>query len=632
MVGAGPRGLSLLERLCANADPAGHPVRVHVVDPYPPGAGRVWRTAQAGLLLMNTVAAQVTVFTDDSVRMAGPVVPGPSLYEWAQLAGLEPAGTYPDAVLAEAAALGPDSYPSRAFYGHYLRWAFRRVTGTAPDGIEVAVHATRAVALGDGPDGTHTVLLADGTRLAGLDAVVLTQGHLPVEPSAEERRLAAFAREHRLTYRPPANPADCDLSDDLDGVGPGEPVGLRGLGLNFFDHMALLTAGRGGTFSGPAGDLVYHPSGREPVLYAGSRRGVPYHSRGENQKGATGRHTPLLLTAATIAGLSRRAAAEGGLQFARDVWPLVAREVETVYYATMLRQYGRRAEAELVMQAYPGCPAPAALLDGLGIPPELRWDWDLTALPYGDRVFTGPADFREWLLEHLRADAAHARAGNLSGPRKAALDVLRDLRNEVRLLVEHGGLAPRSHREELDGWYTPLNAYLSIGPPVRRVDEMVALVRAGVVHVLGPGTRLTLGRSAFVLEAAAVPGSRVEVSALVEARLPDTDLRRTADPLVRRMLAEGRCTAYRVRDSYQTGGLAVGRRPNRVLDPAGRAQPRLFAFGVPTESVHWVTAAGARPGVDSVSLSDADAIARAVLELAAGRVRAAEVPVEAAAV
>jgi hypothetical protein len=41
----------------------------------------------------------------------------------------------------------------------------------------------------------------------------------------------------------------------------------------------------------------------------------------------------------------------------------------------------------------------------------------------------------------------------------------------------------------------------------------------------------------------------------------------------------------------------------------------VFAFGVPTESVHWVTAAGARPGVDSISLADADAIARAVLQL-----------------
>lgn len=41
--------------------------------------------------------------------------------------------------------------------------------------------------------------------------------------------------------------------------------------------------------------------------------------------------------------------------------------------------------------------------------------------------------------------------------------------------------------------------------------------------------------------------------------------------------------------------------------------PRRFAYGVPTESVHWVTAAGIRPGVGSVTLEDSDAIAAAVL-------------------
>jgi hypothetical protein len=48
LVGAGPRGTSVLERLCASAPellPPGARLTVHVVDPAPPGAGRVWRTS-----------------------------------------------------------------------------------------------------------------------------------------------------------------------------------------------------------------------------------------------------------------------------------------------------------------------------------------------------------------------------------------------------------------------------------------------------------------------------------------------------------------------------------------------------------------------------------------------------------
>lgn len=638
IIGAGPRGLSVLERLCADAREraAGTTVAVHVVDPARPGAGSVWRTRQSHHLLMNTVASQVTLFTDPSVEMAGAPASGPSLYEWAR--GLTGAGAsheagaadaahgadvaYDDQVLAEARDLTPDSYPTRAFYGHYLEWVFRRVVRTAPPLLTVTVHPLRAVRLHDEEDGRQCVTLANGTRISGLDAVVMAQGHLPVTPDAGELRLAEFARAHGLRHVRPANPADTELS----AVAPGEPVALRGLGLNFFDHMALFTLGRGGSFDRRDGALVYRPSGREPRLYAASRRGVPYHSRGRNQKGAHGRHHSWLLTPAKLAEL-RGVADRGGIDFSRDLWPLIAKEVETVFYAALL---ARRTDPETVLRfqrltlAWPwGSAEEADVFDEFAIAPEDRWDWKHIARPYGDRSFRDTDDYRTWLLETLRRDLAESEAGNVEGPLKAALDVLRDLRNEIRLAVDHGGLAGRSHREDLDGWYTPLNAFLSIGPPPCRIEEMIALIEAGVLRILGPGMRVEpdAHAGAFVVESPEVPGSRTEVTTLVEARLPEPDLRRTADPLLRHLATTGACRPYEIRDprhgAHQTGGVAVTERPYRLIDTDGRVHPRRFAYGVPTESVHWVTAAGIRPGVNSVTLGDSDAIALALLELAA---------------
>ncbi|XVQ85536.1 FAD/NAD(P)-binding protein [Microbispora siamensis] len=645
VIGAGPRGMSVIERLCANARrlPPRARVLLHVVDPYPPGAGQVWRTDQPGQLLMNTVASQVTLFTDPSVDIRGPLETGPSLYEWARHlvlfadSGLSPEGVAED-VLAEARRLGPDTYPTRAFYGRYLRWVFERVVARAPRQVEVRVHATRATALDDVPGtGAQRVVLEDGTVLGSLDAVVLAQGHLPVEPSAAEREAAAYAAAHGLVHVPPANPADADLS----AVRPGEAVLLRGLGLNFFDHMALLTLGRGGRFErGEAGRLVYRPSGREPRLYAGSRRGIPYQSRGENQKGVEGRHEPLVLTPGRIESLAARSAARGGLDFRADLWPLIAKEVETVYYATLLGRRDCECMADRFRTAYLahawGDAGEAMVLDAFGIGPALRWDWERVAEPYRGIGFSGPDDFREWLTAYLRTDLAQAREGNVSGPLKAALDVLRDLRNEVRQVVDHGGLTGRSHRDDLDRWYTPLNAFLSIGPPAERVEQMIALIEAGVLTVVGPDMRVHARDGAFEAESAAVPGSAVRARVLVEARLPEIDLRRTADPLLRHLLGTGQCRAYviggrRGEDGHETGGLAVTRRPYRLLDADGRAHPRRFAYGVPTESVHWVTAAGVRPGVNSVILGDSDAIARSVLALTPARAlqsryRAARVP------
>ncbi|MGW2559784.1 FAD/NAD(P)-binding protein [Streptomyces sp. NPDC001514] len=634
LVGAGPRGTSVLERLCASVPELAPdtPLTVHVIDPAPAGPGQVWRTDQPAELLMNTVASQVTLFTDESVDCEGPIRPGPSLYEWAA------------ARAGEEGRLGPDDYPTRACYGRYLEWAFRRTVERAPRTVRVEVHRARAVRLDEHDDGSQRVALDDGTVLAGLSAVVLAQGHLPVVPGAVSARLGEYAARHGLRYFAPANPADLDLS----AIAPGETVLLRGLGLNFFDHMALLTTGRGGVFVREGERVAYRPSGREPRLYAGSRRGIPYQARGDNAKGASGRHQPLVLTPDVIAVFRKRADAGDPPDFLGEIWPLVAKEVETVYYEALLApetgagagtsepgaDSGSGTESgsgtgsgsgtetgsgsqlpgfrARFLDAPHGSPEEAAVLDAYGCAEAERWSWERVSYPHRGENFTGPAAFRGWLLAHLRRDAEYAALGNVAGPVKAALDVLRDVRNEVRQIVDHAGLSGTSRRDHLDRWYTPLNAFLSIGPPRRRIEEMVALIEAGVLEVVGPRMTVRTEDGLFTAGSPDVPGSEVSATTLIEARLPEPDLRRSRDELLARLLRTGECRPHAV-DGYETGGLDVTERPYRLIDRQGRAHPRRFAVGVPTEGVHWVTAAGARPGVDSVTLSDADAVARAVL-------------------
>ncbi|WP_330332222.1 FAD/NAD(P)-binding protein [Streptomyces sp. NBC_00536] len=634
IVGAGPRGLSVLERLCAQErkSPAHDALTVHIVDPAPPGAGNVWRTAQPRHLLMNTVASQITLFTDDSVRIEGPIEEGPSLYAWARR--LDPSNPgheerYGAQTLAEARELGPDTYPTRAFYGHYLQWAFEEALDAAPAHMDIQVHRTRAIALHDSgvPGGAQSVELADGVRLSGLSAVILAQGHLPAKLTPEEQRLADFATEYGLSYTGPANPADTDLT----AITPGRPVLLRGLGLNFFDYMALFTLGRGGFFERRAdGRLVYRPSGLEPKMYAGSRRGIPYQARGENEKGPDGRYAPRLLTVARVDAM-RAAAKEGDwIHFGIHIWPLIQKEVQSVYYERLLAARGEDPAAVAAFTdrylAAPDEDAEDLLLLEAGVEDGQRWNWETLSRPYGDLRFTGRDDFRRWMLAYLLRDAHEARAGNVSGPLKAALDVLRDLRNEIRIAVDHGGLEANSHRDDLEGWYTPLNAFLSIGPPVSRIDELIALASAGIVEFTGPGLRVTADPDgpdgpAFVATASGVDAPDIRTTALIEARLPHPDLRRTTDALLVQLLASGQCRPYKIMGAcgieYETGGLAVSERPYRLVDAEGREHPRRFAYGVPTESVHWVTAAGIRPGVGSVTLEDSDAIAHAALALPA---------------
>ena len=68
IVGAGPRGISLVERLAAHlrTTPLHSPLRLHIIDDAPLGAGRIWDTEQTRTLCMNTLAGAVTLFTEPS--------------------------------------------------------------------------------------------------------------------------------------------------------------------------------------------------------------------------------------------------------------------------------------------------------------------------------------------------------------------------------------------------------------------------------------------------------------------------------------------------------------------------------------------------------------------------------------
>ncbi|MFL6114289.1 MAG: FAD/NAD(P)-binding protein, partial [Catenulispora sp.] len=226
IVGAGPRGTGVLERLLANAGDLldGQCLHIDVVDPYPPGGGRVWRADQSGLMWMNATAENITMFPDDTVRCEGPIRPGPSLTEWSAGRG--------------------DRFASRQEQQRYLAWFFDRVVAERPPNVTVETHLAVATRLDEGSGGGQRVWLAGQPEPLAADVVILAMGHLDAAPSAPERELTAFADRHRLAYLPRAYSADADLSR----FRPGEPVVLRGFGLAFIDLMVLLTEARGGRY------------------------------------------------------------------------------------------------------------------------------------------------------------------------------------------------------------------------------------------------------------------------------------------------------------------------------------------------------------------------------------------------
>ncbi|MFD4986512.1 FAD/NAD(P)-binding protein [Streptomyces sp. NPDC058374] len=611
VIGSGPRGLSVLERMAlrlAQSPPAG-PVVIHLIDAVEVGCGRVWRTDQPAYLLMNTVADEISMFS-------GPLVPGtrsqpgagPSLAQWWQQHSTD----FP----------GPNSYAPRALYGQYLHFVLDSIEAALPDKVTLVRRRQTAAQLrGDGNRG-YRLKLADGSVLAA-HRVVLTTGHARPRLTGPSQELSEFAAQRTHLRYVPAGPAAEMRLDELSG---GSAVGVMGLGLTFYDVMAALTLGRGGRFTEAAdGTLRYRPSGDEPLLFAGSRSGLLMPGRGVNYKPLDQVYDPAVFTERRVARLK----AGARLDFVRDVFPWLRAEMDLVSTLAHNRAATGSAQRERFVHAVAAeaehtCPDIAVLADQHGLAPMAAPDLDTLAQPFRGRVFTGPGHFRRALADVVEADLREADRGNLHSPRKAALDVLRDVRWLICALVDFAALRPSSHERDFLGWYAQRSAFLVSGPPRVRLRQALALMDSGVLTVLGPNTRFTVdaAHDRFVGQSEVVADSRVLLDTVIDARVPPTDIRLDDSPLMTDLHARGVVRPYRndwgpphgPREGFETGGVAVTQAPYHPLSATGEADRGTCVLGIPTEHTRWfMTVGGRRPGFWSQFDQDADDVARSVL-------------------
>jgi methylaspartate mutase epsilon subunit len=463
------------------------------------------------------------------------------------------------------------------------------------------------------PSAPVSVRLQDGRHLK-VDRAVLTTGHQICEPPAEQRRLEAFAAQ-RLQAQYIRGDSSADLP--LDAIPAGVAVGVIGLGLSFYDVVAQLTLGRGGRFVDDGeGRLRYLPSGREPLLVAGSRGGLPLPARGRNQKRPDHTYRPRILTVARI----RQRRARGPIDFRTCVLPFLLAEIDLVYCETTARARGvldvdQPDLASDVDQLGPRR-ALARVRERLGLTDLPALDLEALARPLVDQEFASPQDYHDAVRAWIDDDLAAAAQGNADGPLKAALDVLRDVRGVLREAVDFGGLSAESH-EDFQGWFGPLASFLSAGPPMIRLAQTRALLDAGVLVLAGPDTRFETGPEGFVVRSPQVAGSARTVPVLLDARQPVPDLDRDTSELSRQLRARGVLTTWTNESGprpTRTGGVAVTRAPFHPIGDQG-VDTALHVLGIPTEHTRWFTQVGSgRPQVWTGFAADADAIAAALVQ------------------
>lgn len=610
IIGAGPRGISVLERLLSRiSQRPSTAVTIHLIDPFEPGPGRVWQVEQSPLYLMNTPAYFPTAVPAD-----GGYNGTASFAQWRTEA-------LPD--------MHDTAYPTRAQYGAYLRATYAQLTAALPDGVQVLWH--RALAESVRPltkqptkQPGYSVSLGSAGPSLVVDAVVLALGHVPAQLTQEQQTFQVAAASNGLQYYPPAVPVDVTW----DAVPDGDAVLIRGLGLNFFDIFAQLTVGRGGRFTeteGAAGAaLKYHPSGREPHLLITSRRGVPYRAKSQIDQ--------YYAPAAHIAWLQRFLDETGGeVSFAEDVRPQIERDVATAYYRTLVMNE-RSPRSLAVAEALPRLePAwvkveqafgnPAEFAAALGsfealLPEAERFNLAALSWPLEGQDFSTSDELTAAILQHLDADYAAALRGE-ADPWKMVVAVLNRSRAVVKDLVNDGRFDEASWPGQIRSSFEPLVELLASGPPAHRIAELAAAVRAGVVEFVGPEPEVRVTDEGFAMRSPRVHDDAARARTLIEAMVPGNHLARTDSALIRQLLDDGLARARWPEERGKGSGFDVAPGSLEALNGAGEPSVGLYVLGLQLSSWRWGTAIAAEASPEYASgtqaLRDADAIAAHIL-------------------
>lgn len=623
IVGMGPRGTSIMERIAARG---ARGLTVHLVDDQAFGAGRIWRTDQDRDMCMNTLAGAVTLFTDDSFTGAGPVQEGPTLHEWCRLvaefaggeradvadvrrsffeSGAEPGPVLGDrGFLAEVARTLPGSHPSRALYGFYCDWVLRTSLQRLGAGVEIVRHHTRATSITPAAAGRVLVGLADGTALPA-DAVALSPGWLPSDPNPADLRLAELSTGRDVVWIPPDSP----IHQDLTGIRAGEDIIVRGLGMGFFDSVSMLTIGRGGRFETiPGNRLRYVRSGDEPVIHVGSRRGLPFLAKSV-YNGLPPAPRLRRLRAAERRGLSTP------LRFRDEVWPHLVRDAAEAFHVTLARS--TPIDLPAILDAIDGDDLPS-LPDRLRpLLPDGLDPFDLPAV-FSHRITpSSVAEYRRTIRKAMETDLVEADAGPDS-PLKAALWEVNGARRWSLERSAFDGI-------DAEGYAGDLAAFLSFGgmigsgPPAFRVRQLLALVDAGLVRFIGPDITVGIEESHFTAHSPVVEGSEVRARVLLDAWVRLHDVRRTRDPLLRQLIHDGLAEPFGRRNAgggrTPGSGLRIDEVTSELIGPAGRHGIHLL--GVPSDAVRGDTIIAPMPGTDATMLRELDACVEDMLQ--AGR-------------
>ena len=574
IVGLGSWGLCVLERTVSRARRTTAPIRVHVVEPGQLGGG-IYTMQQPDYLVLNNPCGQLSLYASPEGDEDPPYAVG--LHQWVVEKGYRWVGYECRIGTAGTPILATDFLPRRLM-GEYLAWFYDTLLADAPANLEIVRHFASATDITPEIGGRERIRLDNGTTIS-VEHVVLTSGHTWNEELVGDSPDVRYLRPYPVDY------FDIPLP-------PGAPIAIAGMGLVGFDLLTALTVGRGGTFEDVGDRKRYVPSGREPEIYLYSRSGVPYCAKPAHGIDSYGDYEPIVCTPEAFRELTNPGSSplRRRVDFRNDLLPLLFAEMQGRYYTHAAFLKGGAAAAASTHEQLQ-----AAWADGtydLTVsrlePTYGRFDPASHVFADAGKSYESSADYQAHVYDMVETDLDEALAVGGS-PVKAAQEVTRILRDQLRSVIEFGGLTLESYIDFQSNVRGRINR-LEAGPPALRSQQLLGLLDAGAVKLpFGPypevsaaaDGKVTIRSTRLTHEAEAT------VNGVVRGHLDLPSLARSSSPLLNRLYTRGRLTQLSYGDTT-VGSVAISE-DFHPYDAEGRLQPHLSLLGVLTEGVRYFT-------------------------------------------
>ena len=571
IIGLGPWGLCVMERTISRSRSSGVPIRLHLVEPGP--VGGVYALEQPDYLVLNNPCGQLSLFTNIDDEMPTAAL---TFFEWARESGYRRVGE--EYLIGDVGEpISPTDYLPRRLMGEYLAWMYDVLTTDLPHNLEVVRHFSSASDIELQLGGKEVITLDNGTSIS-VDHVVMTTGHtanadVPHAPGDPEL-LAPYPVQ------------------DLDAtVLPGDDIAIAGMGLVAFDLLAAFTTGRGGVYVGEGERRKYQSSGREPHIFLYSRSGVPYCAKAAHGIDSTGEYRPVICTPAAIEDLIRPVgSSRRHVDFRHDILPLILAEMSVRYFEQSATQCHGEVKALAVRQQLVAAWKENKFAQSLE---ELqstygRFDAHDNLIADMPSHLASAAEYQERVYRMIEVDLLESLAKSGS-PVKAAQEITRILRDQLRDVIEFGGLSLDSYVDFQTSIRGKINR-IEAGPPAMRSQQLLALLDAGIVEVpFGPRPELEqLGNGKVAIRSTTLEHPVEQtVSKVIRGHLDMPSLSRSRSSLLKRLYAKGRLTQFRY-GATVVGSVAIDEQFH-PYDAEGRIQRSITLLGVLTEGVRYFT-------------------------------------------